>query len=195
MCLSSLPGLARVRHCSCPERRLSLSQEELLVPVWAKDGESLPRAPGLTLWEDKVLSLRGSRGNCLMSGARPRRPPWLLLATSCLLLHTTPILAQMDLFDLTGPKEPICADGVFRGNIDINNRDDDSKMSSLARYINCSVVEGSISITSVLYSDKDTNYSIPNLTEVVSHGALLLSLKYSTFLLAPQLFSSINTMP
>ena len=401
MCLSSLPGLARVRHWSCPERLPSLSQDELLLPVRAKDAESLPRTPGLALWEDKVLSLRGSRGNkhrelllerrlsqeeelekdegfelqllkesekediviteslqdrllraflgtesqdksdygdpqpqdsleldewCLGNSStgrplvdiieepspqespwrapssspdnktpplepgaaslsqsdedllqplhdpsepggpspwrqflvspslppkiksdplpllcgplssysfltsltswlllflalwppfirrsrtghgagnqmlsrtriRPRRPPWLLLATSCLLLHTTPILAQMDLMDLTGPEEPICADGVFRGNIDINNRDEDSKMSSLARYINCSVVEGSISITSALYSDEDTNYSIPNLTEVVSPGALLLSPKYSTFPLAAQLFSSIDTIP
>lgn len=64
--------------------------------------------------------------------------------------------------------EILCADGVYRGNIDINNRDETTKMSSLKRYENCSVVEGSISITSALYSAGDSmmNYSMPNLTEV-----------------------------
>jgi len=64
--------------------------------------------------------------------------------------------------------EILCTDGVYRGNIDINNRDETTKMSSLKRYENCSVVEGSISITSALYSSGDSmmNYSMPNLTEV-----------------------------
>jgi len=65
-------------------------------------------------------------------------------------------------------EEILCLDGVYRGNIDINNRDETTKMSSLKRYENCSVVEGSISITSALYSAGDSvmNYSMPNLTEV-----------------------------
>ena len=63
MCLSSLPGLARVRHWSCPERLPSLSTEELLLPVRAKDAETVVRTPGLALWEEKVLSLRGNRSN------------------------------------------------------------------------------------------------------------------------------------
>jgi hypothetical protein len=62
--------------------------------------------------------------------------------------------------------EDVCVDGVYRGNIDINNRDEESKMSILAKYVNCSVVEGSISITSAVYSNDDTNYSMPNLIEV-----------------------------
>ena len=64
MCLSSLPGLARVRHWSCPERLPSLSTEELLLPARAKDAETMvQRTPGLALWEEKVLSLRGNRSN------------------------------------------------------------------------------------------------------------------------------------
>ena len=63
MCLSSLPGLARVRHWSCPERLPSLSTEELLLPVRAKDAETMVRTPGLALWEEKVLNLRGNRSN------------------------------------------------------------------------------------------------------------------------------------
>ena len=67
-----------------------------------------------------------------------------------------------------GPPELLCTDGIFRGNIDINNKDENSAMSSLARYENCSVVEGSISITSAVYQPEQTvmNYSMPNLTEV-----------------------------
>ena len=107
------------------------------------------------------------------SVTRPRRPPWLLLAASCFLLQTAPVLANQfpETLDMllveAQPEGPICTDGVFRGNIDINNRDEESKMSILAKYVNCSVVEGSISITSALYSDQDTNYSMPNLTEVL----------------------------
>ena len=44
-------------------------------------------------------------------------------------------------------------------------------MSILAKYVNCSVVEGSISITSAIYNDQDTNYSMPNLTEVLLPAA------------------------
>ena len=115
----------------------------------------------------------GGRGRASSTGqARPRRPPWLLLAASCLLLHTRPALAQLDIFDEMEDKGPLCVDGVFRGNIDINNRDESSKMSSLAKYVNCSVVEGSISITAAVYPttvNQDINYSMPNLIEVSGH--------------------------
>ena len=94
------------------------------------------------------------------------------------------------------PEGPICTDGVFRGNIDINNRDEESKMSILAKYVNCSVVEGSISITSALYSDQDTNYSMPNLTEVLLPAATSCHPKNSTFSWPNvQLFRSIDTIP
>ena len=108
-----------------------------------------------------------------VSISKPRRPPWLLLAASCFLLQTAPVLAieTLEMLAESPPEGPICTDGVFRGNIDINNRDEESKMSILAKYVNCSVVEGSISITSALYSDQDTNYSMPNLTEVLLPAA------------------------
>jgi len=82
------------------------------------------------------------------------------------LIFLNPVTAfSISTFD---PDEILCTDGVYRGNIDINNRDEATKMSSLKRYENCSVVEGSISITSALYSADDSvmNYSMPNLTEV-----------------------------
>ena len=114
---------------------------------------------------------RGLHGLHKSASVRPRRPPWLLLAASCFLLQTAPVLANqletLEMLSAALPEGPICTDGVFRGNIDINNRDEESKMSILAKYVNCSVVEGSISITSALYSDQDTNYSMPNLTEVL----------------------------
>ena len=67
--------------------------------------------------------------------------------------------------------EILCSsDGIYRGNIDINMKDETTHMSSLKRYENCSVVEGSISINMAIYqgSENDTvmNYSMPNLTEV-----------------------------
>ena len=118
---------------------------------------------------------RGLHGLHKSVSVRPRRPPWLLLAASCFLLQTAPVLAnQIETLEMLAaalPEGPICTDGVFRGNIDINNRDEESKMSILAKYVNCSVVEGSISITSALYSDQDTNYSMPNLTEVLLPAA------------------------
>ena len=62
---------------------------------------------------------------------------------------------------------PVCADGIYRGNININNKDEDTGMASLVKYENCSVVEGSISITSAVYEMKGFgNYSLPNLVEV-----------------------------
>ena len=126
----------------------------------------------------------GGRGRGRSTGrARPRRPPWLLLAASCLLLHTPPALAQLQLEDMED-KGPLCVDGVFRGNIDINNRDESSKMSSLAKYVNCSVVEGSISITAAVYPttvNQDINYSMPNLIEVSGHQSPLPPPQHSAF--------------
>ena len=62
---------------------------------------------------------------------------------------------------------PVCADGILRGNININNKDENTGMASLVKYENCSVVEGSISITSAVYEMTGFgNYSMPNLVEV-----------------------------
>ena len=62
---------------------------------------------------------------------------------------------------------PVCADGILRGNININNKDEHTGMASLVKYENCSVVEGSISITSAVYEMTGFgNYSLPNLVEV-----------------------------
>ena len=63
--------------------------------------------------------------------------------------------------------DPVCADGILRGNININNKDEHTGMASLVKYENCSVVEGSISITSAVYEMTGFgNYSMPNLVEV-----------------------------
>ena len=63
--------------------------------------------------------------------------------------------------------DPVCADGILRGNININNKDEHTGMASLVKYENCSVVEGSISITSAVYEMTGFgNYSLPNLVEV-----------------------------
>ena len=121
----------------------------------------------LSLSPQSQKQQRGLHGLQKAVSARPRRPPWLLLAASCFLLQTAPILAE-ELLAESSSEGPICTDGVFRGNIDINNRNEESKMSILAKYVNCSVVEGSISITSAIYNDQDTNYSMPNLTEVLT---------------------------
>ena len=62
---------------------------------------------------------------------------------------------------------PVCTDGILRGNININNKDEHTGMASLVKYENCSVVEGSISITSAVYEMTGFgNYSLPNLVEV-----------------------------
>ena len=65
---------------------------------------------------------------------------------------------------------PICVDGIYRGNIHINNKDNSTSMVSLLKYENCSVVEGSISITSAVYEMKDWGewgeYSLPKLVEI-----------------------------
>ena len=72
-----------------------------------------------------------------------------------------------DMSAAPGEAGPVCGDGVFKGNININNKDEDTGMSSLAKYENCSVVEGSISITSAVYEMTGFgNYSMPNLVEV-----------------------------
>ena len=67
-----------------------------------------------------------------------------------------------------------CPDGIYRGNIDINNKGEDTKMSSLKKFQNCRVVEGSISITSAIYPMEEgfTNYSLPNLVEVTDYVLL-----------------------
>ena len=65
--------------------------------------------------------------------------------------------------------DSVCPDGIYRGNINVNNKAEDTKMSSLEKYKNCSVVEGSISITSATYPMEEgavENYSLPNLVEV-----------------------------
>ena len=86
---------------------------------------------------------------------------------SVFLISPVTSLSIIDHGDDSGD-EILCTDGVYQGNIDINNQDETRKMSSLKIYENCSVVEGSISITSALYSASDSvlNYSMPNLTEV-----------------------------
>ena len=102
------------------------------------------------------------------------------LVTTCLtlLLLINPISGlnvDQDTFMDTGfptssvlEDKPLCTDGIFRGNININSKDNTTKMSSLQKYWNCSVVEGSISITSAVYAIGDTwrQYSMPNLVEV-----------------------------
>jgi len=97
---------------------------------------------------------------------RVAKHSWILGFT-LLMINPVTAISISDQGDDFGD-EILCADGVYRGNIDINNRDETTKMSSLKRYENCSVVEGSISITSALYSASDSvmNYSMPNLTEV-----------------------------
>ena len=77
---------------------------------------------------------------------------------------------------------PLCTDGILRGSIMINNKDDPGRgmisMNSLWKYENCSVVEGHISITSAVYEMTDTdtdnpgNYSLPNLVEVTDYVVL-----------------------
>ena len=138
----------------------------------------LPYLPGLR------LSRRGV-GRCrTASMIRPWQPPWVLLATTCLLLYTGPTIADtVDDFieHEQEPEGPLCLDGIYRGNIDINNRDEDSKMSILQKYANCSVVEGSISITSALYTDQDTNYSMPKLIEVTDFVLLYRADEITSF--------------
>ena len=134
-------------------------------------------------WRRRARSSGGRGRASSTSQARPRRPPWLLLAASYLLLQTPPALAQLP-FEEMEDKGPLCVDGVFRGNIDINNRDESSKMSSLAKYVNCSVVEGSISITAAVYPttvNQDINYSMPNLIEVSGHQSPLPPPQHSAF--------------
>ena len=74
--------------------------------------------------------------------------------------------------------DPVCADGILRGNININNKDEHTGMASLVKYENCSVVEGSISITSAVYAMTGFgNYSLPNYVQ--EHAALQSDLLWS----------------
>ena len=114
----------------------------------------------------KICSVRiFTRNNSLSHRPPGRESPrgggwFLLLLLSLLGVSGVTTLASSD---------SVCPDGIFRGNININNKAEDTKMSSLEKYENCSVVEGSISITSAIYPMEKgavENYSLPNLVEV-----------------------------
>ena len=108
----------------------------------------------------KMLTRRLSLSHRPPGRARPGAGGWFsVILLTMLGLTGVTTLATSD---------SVCPDGIYRGNININNKADNTKMSSLEQYKNCSVVEGSISITSAIYPMEEgaANYSLPNLVEV-----------------------------
>ena len=113
----------------------------------------------------KICSLRKGPKKRHLSSQGFRLAQWsCVLALS--LVCVSPVTSVT--VETVTSSDELCPDGIYRGNININNKGEDTKMSSLKKFQNCRVVEGSISITSAIYPMEEgaTNYSLPNLVEV-----------------------------